>query len=372
MIELRTVPDFPRIARRFEAWWHGEVLDRPPVTAFLPSGKRYTPAVSHHAGVRDKWLDTEFRVDDAIARAEAIGCCGDAFPIVMPNVGPELVATLYGCPLEFSDDSSYTSWAAPIVHDPQADWPKVLATEPDFDRGPFWQSIVRQTKLAIEKCDGRYIVGYTDVHDAYDTIAALRDPQLLCEDLMDCPELVDRAARHVLKGVIETYRRSHDMLLPAGFGSTSWIPCYHGGASNISCCDFWAMVSPRIAKEMILPTIVALVESSERSIFHLDGPDAVRHLDLLLSIPRLQAVQYVYGAGNEPVTQWLDVYRRIQAAGKSSQVMCDTPKQAMEILEALGPRGLWFTIGQWFENQAAADAFLKDVERAAARHAHAV
>ncbi|MCC7146980.1 MAG: hypothetical protein IT443_11095 [Phycisphaeraceae bacterium] len=369
MIELLAKPDFPRTVQRFEAWWLGEVLDRPPVTIYLESAQAYDGPISTHASVREKWLDAEFRVDETIAKVACMRPYGDGFPIVMPNVGPELVATLYGCPLEFSDDSSYTSWSKPIVHDPQSDWPKVLRTRPDFAHSPYWQSIERQTKIAIEKCQGRYIVGYTDIHDTFDTLAALRDPQLLCMDLLDHPDLIAQAAHHVLQGVIETYHRSHAMLLPAGFGGTSWIPCYHQGPSNISCCDFWAMVSPRIAAEVILPTIVELVQSAERSIFHLDGPAAVRHLDLLLSIPQLQAIQYVYGAGNHPVTRWVDVYRRIQAAGKSSQVMCDEPGQALAILEALGPRGLWFTIGQPFASAAEADGFLKEVEHTSAKFA---
>lgn len=360
---------FPGTVRRFVAWWNNEVLDRPPLTLSVKPTRPYTGPVSQHARVRDKWLDAEFRVDEMIARVACTDFVADRFPIVMPNSGPELVATLFGCELEYSTDSSGTSWSVPIVHDPQSDWPKIIARKPDFAGSPWWRLIEDATRLAIERCEGRYIVAFTDIHDAFDTLAALRDPQSLCLDVIDCPDLVRRAADHVLDAVIETYARSHDMLQAAGFGSTSWIPSYWPGRSNITCCDFWAMLSPQLAERMVLPTIIRTIDAAEKSIFHLDGPAALRHLDLLLELPQLAAVQWVYGAGAGPATKWIDVYRRIQQAGKSAEVLCDTPRHAMEILEALGPRGMWFHVGRPFETVADAQAFEREVEKAAARHA---
>ncbi len=354
---------FPRTVERFVAWWNHQVLDRPPLTLAVKSNRPYTGPVSRHEQVRDKWLDAAFRVEEMIARVECTEYAADTFPIVMPNSGPELVATLFGCVLEYSKDSSGTSWSVPIVHEPQRDWPRIVAREPDFAGSPWWRLIEDATRLAIERCDGRYVVGFTDIHDAFDTLAALRDPQELCLDFMDCPELVEQAADHVLDAVIQTHARSYEMLEAGGFGSTSWIPSYWPGRSNISCCDFWAMLSGEQSRRIVLPRIVRQIEAVEKSIFHLDGPAALRHLDLLLELPQLAAVQWVYGAGAGPATKWLQVYRRIQAAGKSADVMCDTPEQAMAILEALGPRGLWLRIGRPFDTLADAQAFEAEVAR---------
>lgn len=354
---------FPRTIERFTAWWNHEVLDRPPLTVNVKSPRAYSGPVSHHAHVRDKWLDAAFRVAEMIARVECTEYACDSFPIVMPNSGPELIATLFGCELEYSQDSAATSWSVPIVEDPQRDWPTIIAREPDFAGSPWWRLIEDATRLAIEQCDGRYVVGFTDIHDAFDTLAALRDPQELCLDFMDCPDLVEQAADHMLDAVIETHNRSYDLLESAGFGSTSWIPAYWPGRSNISCCDFWALLSDEQANRIVLPRIVRQIDAAEKSIFHLDGPQALRHLSLLLDLPRLAAVQWVYGAGAGPVTRWVDVYRRIQAAGKSAQVYCDTPEHAMAILEALGPRGMWFCIGMPFETHADVQAFEAQVER---------
>ena len=55
------------------------------------------------------------------------------------------------------------------------------------------------------------------------------------------------------------------------------------------------------------------------SLYHLDGVAAVRHLDALLEIEELDAIQWTPGVG-EPQggdPRWYDLYRRIRAAGKS-------------------------------------------------------
>lgn len=101
----------------------------------------------------------------------------------------------------------------------------------------------------------------------------------------------------------------------------------------------------------------------ERSIFHLDGPQALHHLDLMLSLPGLNAVQWVFGSGHGPAAKWIDVYRRCLAAGKALQILADDPADALTVLRALGPDGLWLTICTPFANTDEATDFLDTVHR---------
>jgi len=87
------------------------------------------------------------------------------------------------------------------------------------------------------------------------------------------------------------------------------------------------------------------------------------HLDLTLALPGLNALQWVYGTGRGPAARWLDVYRRARAAGKSLQVIATDATDALTVLQALGPAGLWLTIDEWFESAGEAEAFLREVER---------
>jgi hypothetical protein len=81
------------------------------------------------------------------------------------------------------------------------------------------------------------------------------------------------------------------------------------------------MISEKMFEEFFLPGLIEECEKLDRCIYHLDGPDALKHLDVLLGIKKLSAVQWVCGAGNEGFTRWTDVYKKIQKAGKGLQLM---------------------------------------------------
>lgn len=360
--ELTLKPDLQRTIDRFEAWWRGEIIDRPPVTLHVKPSRPYNGPVSRHASQRERWLDATFIVDAAIARMEQHEYLGDSFPSFSANLGPEITATLFGCPLRFT---AHTSWSIPVVNR-AADWESVLATEPDF-QNEYWQAVEQITARAIDQCDGRYLVGLTDLHGNYDVLAALRDPESLCLDLVDCPDLVRQAGAHVARAYVAAFERCYRQVRAAGFGSTAWLPMIHDGPAYVPSCDFWCLVSPATARELIWPDILVEMEPLERSIFHLDGPQALPHLDLVLGCDRLNAVQWVYGDGHGRAGDWIDVYRRCRDAGKSVQVLAADAEDALAVLQAIGPAGTWLNVAEPFATGAAAETFLQRVEAVAAR-----
>jgi hypothetical protein len=360
--ELKLKPDFGDTIRRFEAWWRGETLDRPPVTLHVKPARPYRGPDKRHATVRERWMDVEFNVDRAIADLERHDYPGESFPSYFANLGPEILSTLFGCELAFSED---TSWAVPIYHDTER-WKEFLGAKPNYDN-PYWRTIERMTDYALQCCDGRFIVGNIDLHGNMDLLASLRDPEALCIDLLDVPELIAPAALHAAKANNECFNRIWKKAQAAGMGSVCWTPFYHEGPAYVPQSDFWCMVGGDMARRIVLPSILVEMEPIDCGIFHLDGPTALRHLDILLEIPKLNAVQWVFGAGNGPAARWVDVYHRIQAAGKGFQVMADNAEDGLRVLEAVGPKGTWLCVGQWFESLGEAQAYLREVERLARR-----
>ncbi len=69
-------------------------------------------------------------------------------------------------------------------------------------------------------------------------------------------------------------------------------------------------------RRFVLPALEEEAQFLDRSCFHLDGPDALNHLDDLLAIKSLDAIQWVSGAGNKPQIEWPEVLHKIQKAGK--------------------------------------------------------
>ena len=111
-------------------------------------------------------------------------------------------------------------------------------------------------------------------------------------------------------------------------------------------CDFSAMLSPDMFKEFVLPDLVELTEFLDKSIYHLDGPGEIPHVDHLLTIPRLNAIQWTSGAGNCDVTDacWFEMYDKIQAAGKGLVLFVERPDQLEPLLHHLSPRGVFLSV----------------------------
>jgi len=70
----------------------------------------------------------------------------------------------------------------------------------------------------------------------------------------------------------------------------------------------------------------------------------LRHLDRILGIPEIHAIQWVQGVGDDlAIGQWLPVIRKIQAAGKG--VVIDLQLSELEpFIAAMKPQGLFLCI----------------------------
>ena len=93
---FETKPDFERCLDRVEAWWERAIIDRPPVTLSVRSGRKAREVPAHHASLRDRWLDVEYAINCAEARIEAGAFVAETFPKYHPNLGPEICAACYG------------------------------------------------------------------------------------------------------------------------------------------------------------------------------------------------------------------------------------------------------------------------------------
>ena len=92
-------------------------------------------------------------------------------------------------------------------------------------------------------------------------------------------------------------------------------------------------------------------------------PGALRHLDLVLDLPGLDAVQWSHGAGNGPAARWIESYRKIGDAGKGVQVCAETADDALTVLKALGPERLWLHIDDPVPSLREAEEFMAQVRR---------
>jgi len=334
---LRLKPDYEDSAQRIAAFWEREVIDRPVVQFSLlrPVEERVALPESSHGTLRERWLDADYQAQYMLAHLSNHEFLGDTLPVAMPNLGPEIFAAFYGCPLHFGES---TSWTDPILHD----WSQ--ADEIRFDpQSPYLASLHDLTDAFLEVGRGIFITGMTDWHPGGDWLAALRDPANLAMDLITNPEYVLRILERAERDYLRIYDVFYRKLRTAGQPITTWLPLLSEGRYYVPSNDFSYMISNAMFERFFLPGLARECQFLDHSIYHLDGPGALRHLDSILSIPELDAVQWVYGAGNEGYARWVDVYRRIQAAGKGIEVIC-TLSEVDQVMETLSPRGLYLSV----------------------------
>jgi hypothetical protein len=336
MFDLK--PDYAESQRRIDAFWNCELIDRPVVQFSLdkPPAERVPLPVSGHTTPADRWLDADYQAELAWATLRNREFLGDTLPVAYPNLGPEVFSSFYGCPLFFGDYG--TSWSEPILHD----WAEVDQLALDWQH-PYLHKLHDMTDALLELGRGHFITGMTDWHPGGDCLAAFRDPKNLALDMIDHVAEVKALLARIEADYFAVYDMFYAKLRAAGQPIASWIALPCSGKFYIPSNDFSIMISNKMYREVFLPGIVNECRFLDRSIYHLDGPKALRHLDSLLAIPELTALQFVPGAGNEGFAKWVDVYRKAQAAGKAIMVYC-TPAEIDLVIETLDPSGVYLQV----------------------------
>ncbi len=338
-MELQGKPDFEQAMRRVEAWFDHEMLDRPPVRFFEHNSDfaaAHALAGRSWPNLRSRWFDAEYQVDYFLHSIRNRTFHGETFPIFYPNLGPNVFAAFHGAELEYGE---VTSWIDHCIHD----WSDVAKLRFSRDN-VYFQGIEKLTRVALEKAAGKFMVGYTDLHGSLDCAADWRNPQVLCMDLVDCPEKVHELVRLADENFLAVYDHYDAVLKSHGQLSVAWMGIPSRGKMHIPSCDFTSMTSTDDFREFFLPSLLAEVRHTTHNVFHLDGKGMLRHLDALLEIPQIHAIQWVQGVGDDlPIMQWLPVIRKIQAAGKGVVVDLQ-PGELEPFIAEMKPQNLYLCI----------------------------
>ncbi len=352
MFELK--PDFEQSLERYEAWWNCQVFDCPLVSISFPKPARDQIPVpqSNHASFRERWLDTEFIVERTDALLSNTIHFADALPVGYPNLGPEIFSAFYGCPLHFGDQ---TVWSEPIIEE----WNEETVDALSVDKNTFYfRKIVELYDALVDAGQGRFIVGYTDFHPGGDAIAAFRDPQRLCIDVLERPNEIKKLCDRITDDFLRVYDNFHNRIVADGMQSSTWLPAVCKGKFHVPSNDFSCMISTEMFEELFVPGIVRECRHMDRNIYHLDGPQSLRHLDLLLAIPEIHAIQWVPGAGQAHWENWIEVYRRIQDAGRA--FCLNVPAEDIErFCELFRPEGVWLTVAGIPDEESAEEVLKK-------------
>jgi hypothetical protein len=337
LMPIDRIPDWEQRIARQDAFWQRAIIDRPVV--IMACGKATPevpwPAERSYPTERERWFDVARVVEGARAAAVNIDYLGDSLPTACPNLGPEIFSAFFGTELEYSRD---TAWAVANLED-WSEVDKLRFTEDNFYYRKLWEL----TEGLLAGGNGLYYTGLTDFHPGGDAIVAFRDPLYMNMDMLEAPEEITTLLAATYPVYFDVFDRFYNRLREAGQACTAWAGVVSSQKWYVPSNDFSCMISKDMFDEFFLPGIAEECRQLQASIYHLDGPDALRHLDSLLAIPELNAIQWVYGAGNGRASDWLPVYQKCQAAGKGIQLWIE-PGELDAIMTALRPEGVWLGI----------------------------
>ena len=309
-----TPDDWTRVHDTYEKWWTNE-LDRPLLHVTLTGRNPDVPEPDIPSYGFQAFYDDNLPVEKIVDRMEYNLACGeyvgDAFPHCWPNFGAGVIAAFLGAQLEKSDT---TVWFHP-PHDREL---KDISFE--FVPDNFWFNRVRDVaRAAARRFQGRAQIGMTDLGGNLDILASFRPGENLLLDLYDCPDEVKRLTWEAHNLWFRYFNLLNEATQP-NQGYTAWTPILSKTPYYMLQCDFCYMISPDMFDKFVRPELAAACGKIDRPFYHLDGPGQVPHLDSLLEIPTLAGVQWIPGAGQPSFEEWPEVYRKIFAAGKKSQI----------------------------------------------------
>lgn len=331
------IGDWEMRLKRQDAFWDCAVIDRACVSIKFrrPVPARPVP-VSEHATLEDRWMDVAYQAEFALATVANTIYMGDALPHAWPNLGPDYFPALYGGELVFEETTSYIK---PFMKD----WADADSVQMSREH-PYWKKMEQLYDAYLEIGKNRFYVAWPDLHPGADCIVGIHGPAPTAMDLLDNPDQIKKMLPRVTRDFLETYDHYYEKLTAANQACAGWPGIVSTRKWHIPSNDFSYMISPKQFDEFFLEGLRSESEHFEASMHHLDGPGALNHLDSLLGIKKLNAVQWVYGAGNGNATDWIEVYKKIQAAGKGIQVLGVRPEHLNIIIDELRPEGAWLDV----------------------------
>ena len=324
---LEFCPDFPRITQRMEAWWAHEAIDR-PVILCTANKNPARPMTRRLELLHDPyaWFDAKF------ADMTQTHYVGEALPNIRVDFGPVLLGNLVGGKTEIGSD---TTWTHASIDDTWSNAPswKLLETH------TWWALLKKLLAMVADDARGRYVVCTPDLGGSGDVLLNLRGAEPLCMDVLHQPQRITEAVQALFASWQRAFKELYRQTVEQHAGVIHWLGLWSNQPYMIPACDFSALISPKDFQRLFLPDVARQAGSVGRAIFHLDGPDAARHINALLEIPEIQAIQFTPGEGTPSVLPWMDMFKTIQAKGRS--VLAITPiHEVVTLCRSLRPEGM--------------------------------
>jgi hypothetical protein len=325
--------------KRFNAFWNREYTDRCCLSMRLWKKDGAEPLIlpKSEYTLAEKYTDADyfFRVNEYGSKNTIY--LAEAIPSALPFFGTAGHAIYFGAKFKYAPD---TIWFEPVLHEPDVN--KLIYNENEEELNTHKRYM---TEIS-ERSKGLFFMGMNDNCGIIDALAELRGNEALLSDLVENPEFVEAARDKIIDVWKKTQTQFFDIVKENNDGgsSHSWMQTWSEGRHGQMQCDFSVMISPKHFERFVLPELEACSSFYDHSTYHLDGQEEIRHLDMILSVKRLDNIQWTHVAGQPGTSNFIDVFQRIQKAGKGL-VLIPHISEVPVLLENLSHKGLQIVVG---------------------------
>ena len=276
-------------------------------------GKYYNmPEELKWKDMEDKYQNPQRIVDRYRYFCETHAFLGESFPNLNIDFGPGSLASYLGSEIGFKEDTVWfnkclDSWdgVPKLTFDPENKW---------------FKKHIQLAKDCQALAGDDFYVDMPDLMENIDVLASLRGAQDILFDLLDEPEMIGERIQEVTDIYYEYYDRFYDITKDEEGGNAYTVFQIWGPGRTVKLqCDFSAMMSPEDFRKYIQPSLRTQSENVDHVLYHLDGPAAIKHMDALMEIDGIDALQWTSGDAGPDGTlpDWDVIYDKAIAAGKS-------------------------------------------------------
>lgn len=336
------IDDWESVSRHYCKWWkrEGPVLRidflTPVYEMRADAPKPPEPVDSHQRHTDPDWFAANQRF--LLSRKRYLA---DNLPFAVTDYGTVQLAACFGAEPVF-DEKHDTIWYKDWICDIE-DCPEFILKKTE----PWWLTYRKVMERVYEASKGDYIVGMPAFGSNLDVLAELRGAQNLLYDLIDEPDWVKEKLEEINRAFFVAFDDYYaDIQLADGSSAYTFFDIWGPGKVSQVQCDFAAMISPAMFEEFVIPPLQRQCAWLDHSLFHLDGPNCIGHLKHLLTIPELDAIQWMPGAGQPGPgnLKWYGLYEQILNAGKAVQVLGTSFDEAKRVLDTFGAKGVYLHV----------------------------
>lgn len=314
-------------------WWNNKGMVISMWEHLEKEGEPYenVPQPPYANDMNQYWFDPVYRAKNLHYQLSRSSFMADIPPIANTQLGPGSLSAILGAELEGRED---TIW---IRHKENFDGQIVLN-----EQNKWWQLHINLLKECRKLSDGKYYTGCPDLIEGLDTLAGLKSSESVLMDMIMQPDILHEQLQKINDIYFEVFDRIYDIIREGDEMTFCYFSLWAPGKVSKIQSDISIMISEDDYRQFALPYLREQCQEIDYTLYHLDGVDAIRHLDAILEIEELNAIQWTPGEGEVQGgnPKWYDLYKKILNAGKSIMPCWVEVNELQPLLDNVGNEGL--------------------------------